>query len=188
MTNDKRTELVGEIFSITGQKVAIDDPIITAALIQAELIREAGEAAAGVMDRSAQDLVRAAANENEAARAYLENSGHHQQRLDPKQLQMLIAGITNEVSAAIKKESVSTVRLVWTSKVMIATLVMAVLVGAGGVVLGALFGPTFSPSLAPALSREQRSQIHIGQAILRVLPQLDKETRDKLSKLLDQQR
>lgn len=184
---DRRTELMEEIFRITGQKVVSDDPIITAALIQAELILKAGEAAAGLMDRSAQDLVRAAATENEAARSYLEKSGYLQQRVEPKQLQLIIAGIASEVSAAIKKESVSTVRLVWTSKVMIATLMMAVLVGAGGIVLGALFGPTLSPSLAPALSREQRSQIHIGQAILRVLPQLDKETRDKLSKLLDQQ-
>lgn len=57
MRSDDAKALTEEIFSITGQKVAIDDPIVVAALVQSRLIRRAGaDAAAEVLSAAGRML------------------------------------------------------------------------------------------------------------------------------------
>ncbi|MDR5740075.1 hypothetical protein [Caballeronia sp. LZ016] len=52
--------LVGEIFELTGQKVEVSDPIVSAALIQSEMLRKAGaEAAASITAASVAAATRA---------------------------------------------------------------------------------------------------------------------------------
>jgi hypothetical protein len=73
--NDKITQdsksLVDEIFSLTGQKVQIDDPIVVAALLHSQLIRRAGQDAVGgiqaVMSRSLGELAEAVKVQRETA-------------------------------------------------------------------------------------------------------------------------
>lgn len=65
--------LVDEIFSLTGQKVEIDDPIVVAALLHSQLIRRAGQDAVGgiqaVMARSLIDLAEAVKAQQETTDA-----------------------------------------------------------------------------------------------------------------------
>lgn len=189
MKKEKRTDLIDEIFSITGQKVAADDPIITAALFQSAVILEAGASVASELRKVTDDLIAASCSDRKVIAAVEEHfnapCGRHAP-LDSSQLQRLLQGLTNEIATVVKNEALLSVHLAWKSRIVMALLAALLLVGAAGMAIGVLFGPVLFPKLAPTLSQDQKSQIRAGKAILRVLPQLDREAREKLSKLLDQ--
>lgn len=193
-TIDPRKDLVGEIFKLAGQKVDIDDPIVTAALINSHLIRQAGEDAMfsiqSAIDQALTDLSTAVKEERKAAADISKSTDLAYQKIismtktaahsEVGKMRAQFSDVVMEMLEQVRREAGEAAPSGWKIKFGILILSVILLSGAAGLAVGATwFGKE------PPVTAEQAHQLAIGRAFLALLPKLDKATKEKLALQLE---
>lgn len=185
--------LVSEIFTLTGQKVEVDDPIVVAALIHSQLIRRAGQdamtAIQSAVNSAVADLTNAVNAERQAAAEISQATAAAYQQVvaaakaateaEVPKMQTQFIGIAQDVLQQVRKEAGAAAPSAWKIKV---GLVLSGVVLLGGLA-GGIIGANWSGS--GKLSADEVKQIAAGKDFLQLLPQLDQQTRDKLVRLIE---
>lgn len=191
---DSRKELVGEIFRLTGQKVDIDDPIVVAALINAQLIRQAGEDAMfsiqSAVDQVIGDLSAAVKEERKAAADISKSTDLAYQKIismtkaaaqsEVAKMRQQFSEVVIEILEKVRREAGETAPSGWKIKFGILALSVMLLSGAAGLAMGMTWFNKVRPSTAL-----QAQQLSMGKSLMEILPRLDKATKDKLVHLLE---
>jgi hypothetical protein len=148
---DSRKALVGEIFHLTGQKVEIDDPVVVAALINSQLIRQAGEDAMfsiqSALNLAMDDLSESVKEERAAAAEICNAIALADQRISlittaAEQAEVIkmraqFSDVVVDMLEQIRKEAGQTASYGWKIKFCLLALTAMVWCGALGVVAGA---------------------------------------------------
>lgn len=186
---DSRKELVGEIFRLTGQKVDVDDPVVVAALINAQLIRQAGEDAMfsiqSAVDLAIGDLSTAVKEERKAAAGISKSTDLAYQKIismtkaasqsEVAKMREQFSEVVIEILEKMRSEAGETAPSGWKIKFGMLALSVILLSGAAGLAVGMTWFNTVRPSTAL-----QAQQLSMGKSLMEILPQLDKATKDKL--------
>lgn len=185
--------LVSEIFSLTGQKVEVDDPIVVAALIHSQLIRRAGQDAMtsiqSAVSQSVAELDAAVKAEREAAANISQATAEAYTQIvaaakaateaEVPKMQAEFSKIAQDVLAKIRKDASASAPHGWKVKVALATAGLVLLGGLAGGVIGAAWS-----GKRATLTEEQTQQIAAGKDFLQLLGQLDQPTKERLIKLV----
>jgi len=202
----ERKKLAVEIFEITGQKVELDDPVVTAALFYSHYMRKSSaivaEQIAHQSAQSAQEIVKKLEVTVENCVAELALAVSHEREVAAqshlaaeqaynKVMTLVSAGSKSEISnikntltahanlllAKIKQSGQTPNTGRWYVST-VAAVICAVLIGATGAVAGVTFYDQrgFSP--------EDTRLLSMGRDMSKVIPYLDKESKDRLAKLV----
>ncbi|MDN4572056.1 hypothetical protein DBB29_12330 [Pandoraea cepalis] len=191
---DAVEELVRDIFAATGQKVSRDDPIVAAALVNARLIRDAGEhATQGIgraVDAAAESLA-AAAGVHEAAKVSARESVSCAKDEVAAAAKAAAISATEQVREQMERIAADSIRSAiavgearapsaWKLKVAVVGGVLVV----GCLLTGVLAGAWLARSASPQLSEQQQRELAAGKDFLAILPVMDPTTKAKVVRLI----
>lgn len=185
---DSRKELVGEIFRLTGQKVDIDDPVVVAALINAQLIRQAGEDAMfsiqSALDQVIGDLSTAVNEERKAAADISKATDLAYQKIismtkaaaqsEVVKMRQQFSEVVTEILERVRREAGEQAPSEWKIKFGILALSVMLLSGAAGLAVGMTWFNKVRPTAL------QAQQLSMGKTLMELLPKMDKATKEKL--------
>lgn len=168
---EERRRIAVDIFDITGQKVDLDDPVVTAALFYSakmqqganEIRKATEEAQRSVTMLAASSIAQATKIESEKIKSKLSHFAE---------------GIKRDVLSAVDTDTSNPDR----RRSIFATGVTLFLVACSGVAVGAYCFP--APSV---LTPSQTKDLNMARELREVLPHLDNQTREKLISALEGQ-
>lgn len=162
----EKHKLTVEIFELTGQKVSVDDPIVTAAFFYSGKMRQAAAECDSASKMAHQRITRATAEVSDAGIAKLKTDFYR---------------ISREVLEQVRTEATTANPNAMTIRATVATaFMMAIGIGAlAGAMVTAMYLEK-NPPLPASIPKEAA----IGRALLRALPELDKSTKHSLLKII----